>query len=154
MNFVLGSRQLEISMFQLFIQKQGTGSPQYNALSRSRRLPQNRNMACWNGSILNCVSTIEANPSIPRRRSVYPQAISIGQLLYFPFSRALRYCFRWRTIVISSERRQWCFYCTAVKSFSRLFRWPNGDFCVRCFQPDIGGRCGRWCTHMSAAAGR
>ena len=48
---------------------------QRRPLIRSRRLPQNRNSVFVNGSSCNCSCTILANPSIPRRRSVYPRAI-------------------------------------------------------------------------------
>ena len=46
---------------------------------RSFRRPQNRNSAFWNGSNRNCVCTSPDRPSIPRRRSVYPQARYTGQ---------------------------------------------------------------------------
>lgn len=43
---------------------------QYSALIRSQRLPQKRNSVRINGSRLNCCWTMDASPSIPRRRSV------------------------------------------------------------------------------------
>ena len=48
---------------------------QYNPLIRSLRLPQNRNSAFVNGSSSNSCCTMAARPSIPFRRSVYPQAM-------------------------------------------------------------------------------
>lgn len=47
----------------------------YSVLILSLRLPQNRNSVRLNGSRWNCDSTMDARPSIPRRRSVYPQAM-------------------------------------------------------------------------------
>lgn len=48
---------------------------QYRPLIQFRRLPQNRNSALVNGSSWNCYCTMVASPSIPLRRSVYPQAM-------------------------------------------------------------------------------
>lgn len=48
---------------------------QYRPLIRSRRRPQNRNSVLVNGSNWNCCCTMLARPSIPFRRSVYPQEI-------------------------------------------------------------------------------
>ena len=48
---------------------------QYSPFSRSRFRPQNRNSVLVNGSSSNCCCTIVAKPSIPLRRSVYPQAM-------------------------------------------------------------------------------
>ena len=46
---------------------------QYRALIRSRRRPQNRNSVLLNGSRSNSSRTSADSPSIPCRRSVYPQ---------------------------------------------------------------------------------
>ena len=48
---------------------------QYSALIRSFRLPQNRNSVLVNGSSWNWLCTKVASPSIPLRKSVYPQAM-------------------------------------------------------------------------------
>lgn len=48
---------------------------QYSALIRSHRLPQNRNSVLVNGSSWNWLCTNAASPSIPLRKSVYPQAM-------------------------------------------------------------------------------
>ncbi len=48
---------------------------QYNPLIRSCLLPQNRNSVLVNGSSWNWLCTNAASPSIPLRKSVYPQAM-------------------------------------------------------------------------------
>ena len=48
---------------------------QYSALIRSRRRPQNRNSVLLNGSRSHSSRTSADKPSIPCRRSVYPQQI-------------------------------------------------------------------------------
>lgn len=47
---------------------------QYNALSLSLRRPQKRKSVLVNGLSENCCCTILASPSMPRLKSVYPQA--------------------------------------------------------------------------------
>lgn len=49
--------------------------PPYTPLIRSRRRPQNRNSVFVNGSRSNSCWTRTERPSIPFRRSVYPQAM-------------------------------------------------------------------------------
>ena len=60
---------------------------QTRALMRSLRLPQNRKMVFGeNGLSPNFSFTVVARPSMPYRRSVYPQAIYISSNLDSPVS--------------------------------------------------------------------
>ena len=63
------------SVLQPFIQQYEPLPSQYSALIRSFRLPQNRNSVLVNGSSWNWLCTMVASPSIPLRKSVYPQAM-------------------------------------------------------------------------------
>lgn len=68
-------RPLEAPVLQPFVQQHKAVTFPVQRFIRSHRLPQNRNSVLVNGSSWNWLCTNAASPSIPLRKSVYPQAM-------------------------------------------------------------------------------